>query len=635
MYQNLFFNPSFAQFTSPAEEELPEWDLTHLAPEYAGCNTPQAVGAVFSQLMREVRQHSGEMTKLVQKMNKEAKQGFAPHPNEIGYVFGSQQQIILQVQRSMRAIYLFAQEHFKDADWQGLFTQAQDFMDTHGHELNEPLQSFEMPPVIADYLISHVPQMSQIRNVLTGEAMRQSGEQPDPERMKREYERAVAKEPRLQKTRELFSRVHNDPALKEDAAEHTKVMTDLINAKYYQSAVQADKKGKRPDELASERNGLPADFLDKLIPKLGTVTDMEAYNKISDEARRGLPKPKTPPEFGRKIPWEEARELVIESFRDFHPDMGAAAELAFEKNWIHARDNGEKFFNPFTSPPTQSLEIWPGNYPYVLTHYEGDMDDLRTLAHEMGHAVAMHLGSEKNMEMAESIALHESFAHFAEKLVLGRLHEQETSIQAKASIKCDSFNRSRLIISGQGQNSIEHALHKAVAENIDTPLTTEQIAELTRAEMKKVVPNPSDMDHVDAHSLLAPTAHSNQMMQSTDYYNIAYPIAEATSLTMAKLYNGLGTDQRKQMADTWIDIMRAGPDMNYGSAMQAMGISITTPEKLVSDASDKLKEDYATYCRGWPLRGATTIGEGKNGFANRVSGERAEDEQKRAGGASR
>ena len=94
----------------------------------------------------------------------------------------------------------------------------------------------------------------------------------------------------------------------------------------------------------------------------------------------GLPKLKNydlyaPLPGGRKeIPFDEARGLLLQSFRGFHPLFGRIAGEFFEKRWVDVPPRKGKYGGAFCSGMTPSL------HPYILLNYTGNLRDVLTLA---------------------------------------------------------------------------------------------------------------------------------------------------------------------------------------------------------------------------------------------------------------
>jgi oligoendopeptidase F len=81
------------------------------------------------------------------------------------------------------------------------------------------------------------------------------------------------------------------------------------------------------------------------------------------------------------IPFAEGRRLVLEAFDSFSPEIAGFARKMFENKWIDAEVRRAKRGGAYCHGAV------PGHHPYVLMSYNDDIDNVYTLAHELGHAV--------------------------------------------------------------------------------------------------------------------------------------------------------------------------------------------------------------------------------------------------------
>ncbi len=124
---------------------------------------------------------------------------------------------------------------------------------------------------------------------------------------------------------------------------------------------------------------------------------------------RYAPLPSLP---GRQIGWDECRETVLAAFADFSPEMAAIAEQFFSENWIHAPVSGSKRGGAFAHPCV------PDVHPYVLVNYTGNLRDVSTVAHELGHGIHQVLAARQGHFNSDTpLPLAETASVFAELLV--------------------------------------------------------------------------------------------------------------------------------------------------------------------------------------------------------------------------
>ncbi|MCL6521577.1 MAG: oligoendopeptidase F [Firmicutes bacterium] len=80
------------------------------------------------------------------------------------------------------------------------------------------------------------------------------------------------------------------------------------------------------------------------------------------------------------VPYEEAVRLVEEGLRPLGERYAADLDEALRGGWVDVYENRGKVSGAYTT------SVY-GTHPYVLLNYQGDLDGVFTLAHEMGHAM--------------------------------------------------------------------------------------------------------------------------------------------------------------------------------------------------------------------------------------------------------
>lgn len=82
----------------------------------------------------------------------------------------------------------------------------------------------------------------------------------------------------------------------------------------------------------------------------------------------------------RQIPFAEAKETVLKALAPLGSDYTDIVKYAFEHRWLDVYENKGKRSGAYSAGMY-------GVHPYVLLNYNGALDEMFTLAHEMGHAM--------------------------------------------------------------------------------------------------------------------------------------------------------------------------------------------------------------------------------------------------------
>jgi len=168
----------------------------------------------------------------------------------------------------------------------------------------------------------------------------------------------------------------------------------------------------------------------------------------------------------------EARRIVTSAYRDFSPRMAELAERFFEERWIDAELRPGKRGGAFSASTVPSV------HPYVLLNYTGNLRDVMTVAHELGHGVHQSLAARQGLfEQDTPLTTAETASVFAEMLVFRRLLGEESDPKVRLALLCGKLEDAFATVFRQvAMTRFEQALHAARREEGELPL--ERVNEL-------------------------------------------------------------------------------------------------------------------------------------------------------------
>ncbi len=146
---------------------------------------------------------------------------------------------------------------------------------------------------------------------------------------------------------------------------------------------------KYPSSLAAalDRSAIPVSVYDSLIetvhsflPALHKYVSVRKQKLAVDELHMYDLYVPLIGEVDKKIPYEEAKNIVLEGLKPLGEDYQALLKEGFTGGWIDVYENEGKRSGAYS---------WGayGTHPYVLLNYQDNMHNVFTLAHEMGHAL--------------------------------------------------------------------------------------------------------------------------------------------------------------------------------------------------------------------------------------------------------
>lgn len=95
------------------------------------------------------------------------------------------------------------------------------------------------------------------------------------------------------------------------------------------------------------------------------------------------------PEYKRTYTFEEAQQIVLNVLEVFGSDYVSHVKEAFENHWIDIYPNKGKRGGAYSGGAYDTV-------PYMLLNYKGEIDDVSTLIHEMGHSMHSYYSTKNN-----------------------------------------------------------------------------------------------------------------------------------------------------------------------------------------------------------------------------------------------
>ena len=170
------------------------------------------------------------------------------------------------------------------------------------------------------------------------------------------------------------------------------------------------------------------------------------------------------------LSWKQCQDIVIGAFAGFSQKMAAIAEDFFHRGWFHAPIMHGKRGGAFAHPCV------PAVHPYIMVNYNGNMRDVATVAHEIGHGVHQILAAAQGYYNSDTpLVLAETASVFAEMLVFKAQLQLLTDEQTKRAFVFQKLESIFATVFRQvAMNRFEKCLHTGRREQGE--LSAEQIS---------------------------------------------------------------------------------------------------------------------------------------------------------------
>ncbi len=132
-----------------------------------------------------------------------------------------------------------------------------------------------------------------------------------------------------------------------------------------------------------------------------------------------------------KYSWDEARAFILENFAKFSPELADFARQAFDNRWIDAEQREGKRGGAFCMGVPAVKES------RILSNFDGSLDQVSTLAHELGHGFHNYCAFQAGKTMMQQdtpMTLAETASIMCETIVMQAVLQQVSDPQEELAI---------------------------------------------------------------------------------------------------------------------------------------------------------------------------------------------------------
>ena len=258
------------------------------------------------------------------------------------------------------------------------------------------------------------------------------------------------------------------------------------------------------------------------------------------------------------VEWEEAKKIVLDSFGEFSHEMARRAQEFFDQNWIDAEPRKGKQGGAFCSYVT------PDTHPYVMQNYLNKMDDVMTLAHELGHGVHASLSREQSyFNFHGTLPLAELASTFGEMLVFEKI-VADASTRDKLALYAGKIEGIFATVFRQAAMfSFEQRAHQT--RRAEGELTPEQFGEIWHEELQAMFGDSVALgdQHRSWWSYIGHFVYA-------PFYVYAYSFGELLVLSLYQKAKAEGP----AFADRYLDVLRLGGSQTPQELMALVDVDL-------------------------------------------------------------
>ena len=263
-----------------------------------------------------------------------------------------------------------------------------------------------------------------------------------------------------------------------------------------------------------------------------------------------------------KVTWDRAQSIVLEAFGAFSADMAEKGSEFFDKNWIDAEPRKGKMGGAFCSYNT------PDTHPVLLQSYLDKMDDVMTLAHELGHGVHASYSREQSyFNYHGTLPLAELASTFGEMLVFEKLVAGASDKDKLALYAGKIEGIFATVFRQAAMYQFEKGAHGK--RRTDGELTADELGEIWQSELQAMFGDSVSLGE-QHRSWWMYVGH----FTGSPFYVYAYSFGELLVLSLYEMAKKAGPG----FADRYVEVLKLGGSKTPAELMGMLDIDLRSEE---------------------------------------------------------
>jgi len=267
-----------------------------------------------------------------------------------------------------------------------------------------------------------------------------------------------------------------------------------------------------------------------------------------------------------KYSFEQAKQLVLDALKPLGPDYYGVVRDAFDNRWIDVYPSPGKRAGAYSNGDAYDV------HPYVLLNYNGQYDDVSTLAHELGHAAHSYY-SNKNQPYPTadySTFVAEVASTFNEALLINKMLSQVKDDDVRLSLLMNYLEGIRQTLFRQTQFAeFELRMHE-MAERAE-PLTGDVLSKVYGDILKRYYGHEKDVCQIDE-------LYTVEWAYVPHFYYNFYVYQYSTSFTASTALAEKVLGKEKGAVERYIEFLSSGGSDYPINLLKKAGVDMTLRE---------------------------------------------------------
>jgi len=324
-------------------------------------------------------------------------------------------------------------------------------------------------------------------------------------------------------------------------------------------------------------NNIPRSVVDNLIAT--TRAGVEPLRRYHRLRRRALKLDKYHPydfsipiiDWDRRYSYDEVLARIVESVAPLGKEYQARMWRGFRERWIDVYENDGKRSGAYSAPVY-------GVHPYMLLNWADTLDDVFTLAHEMGHSMHTMLSHEQQPFVYSdyTIFIAEVPSTLSEALLLEHWLSSVTERDERMVLLQHAIDNITSTFYTQVLFAdFELAAHQLVEQ--DEPVTSEVLNALYKERFDAYYG-----DAVDMEDLTAITWARIPHFFNTPYYVYQYATCFASAARLAREISEGSEASQAKARERYVELLSAGGSDHPMALLKRAGVDLSEPSTVLA-----------------------------------------------------
>ncbi len=267
-----------------------------------------------------------------------------------------------------------------------------------------------------------------------------------------------------------------------------------------------------------------------------------------------------------KYTFEEAGKLVIDAAKPMGKSYVRIVENALANRWVDVYPTPAKRAGAYSNGSAYDV------HPYILLNYNGQYDDVSTLAHEMGHAMHSYYSNKKQPYPTAdySIFVAEVASTFYEALLIDKMLKEIKDDDVRLSLLMNYLDGIKGTVFRQTQFAeFELRIHEKAERG--EPLTGDVLSQLYGEILKKYYGHDKGVCRID-------DLYTVEWAYVPHFYYNFYVYQYSTSFTASTALSEKVLSKEEGAVEKYIEFISSGGSDYPIDLLRKAGVDMTTAE---------------------------------------------------------